>query len=494
MRLAHLVRRPVSEGSVIRNVLVYGTGGLHIDAVRIPSGTEHFRGLFRRTLGGAVQEADSRNEVAQGMFKPGTAFQSTNHPGGRWPSNLILVHGPECQRTGTKKVRGSSGTASGRMAGKPGPVFESSRKDGSSRWLGSPKAGQLIGYTDSDGTETVAAWSCTPECAIAALDAQSGITQSGAMRREVPAYKGESTTQFLRGRSGPSNQHGDSGGASRFFKQVKLTMSESLPQDLIDYLETLITPPGKRAYMIVDTAAESIWADLAKQPNESIAAVIAMGTPTEAQSKELMRVLLPGAHLVLIAPDSEKTGHTGACRLEDEGFEIRDAILLADEAKGLHYVPKASRKEREAGCDHLEGKSGAEATERQEGTAGLNSPRAGAGRTATHVKNHHPTVKPLLLMERLMADIPKGKGAILDPFLGSGSTAVAALRTGHSAIGIEREKEYLEIADARVRFWKAKSFALRHSGVRIESDVTKERPTAKKVDFAAAFGLGDDET
>ena len=38
------------------------------------------------------------------------------------------------------------------------------------------------------------------------------------MRHEVPAYEGESHTGFLRGQSGPSNQHGDSGGASRFFQ------------------------------------------------------------------------------------------------------------------------------------------------------------------------------------------------------------------------------------------------------------------------------------
>ena len=46
-------------------------------------------------------------------------------------------------------------------------------------------------------------------------------TTSGAMKKEVDAYDGKSTTGFIRGRSGPSNQHGDSGRASRFFKQVE---------------------------------------------------------------------------------------------------------------------------------------------------------------------------------------------------------------------------------------------------------------------------------
>ena len=54
-----------------------------------------------------------------------------------------------------------------------------------------------------------------------AMDGQSGITRSGAMKREVVAYEGDSVTHFLRGRSGPSNQHGDCGGVSRFFKVFK---------------------------------------------------------------------------------------------------------------------------------------------------------------------------------------------------------------------------------------------------------------------------------
>ena len=56
---------------------------------------------------------------------------------------------------------------------------------------------------------------------VGIMDEQSGITKSGAMKHEVGAYRGDSVTPFLRGRSGPSNQHGDTGGASRFFKRVR---------------------------------------------------------------------------------------------------------------------------------------------------------------------------------------------------------------------------------------------------------------------------------
>ena len=64
--------------------------------------------------------------------------------------------------------------------------------------------------------------------------------------------------------------------------------------------------------------------------------------------------------------------------------------------------------------------------------------------------NSHPTVKPLKLMKYLCRLItPKG-GTVLDPFMGSGSTGIAAKDEGFDFIGIEREKEYFEIAERRV--------------------------------------------
>jgi len=97
--------------------------------------------------------------------------------------------------------------------------------------------------------------------------AKAGTTKSGAMKKEVPAYEGESTTGFLRGRSGPSNQHGDSGSVARFFQSCPFTEedipaflyyakasksdrgegnthSTVKPTSLIRYLCKLITPPG----------------------------------------------------------------------------------------------------------------------------------------------------------------------------------------------------------------------------------------------------------
>lgn len=68
--------------------------------------------------------------------------------------------------------------------------------------------------------------------------------------------------------------------------------------------------------------------------------------------------------------------------------------------------------------------------------------------------NHHPTVKPTDLMRYLCRLVTQPGGLILDPFMGSGSTGKAAALEGFSFIGIEQSAEYVEIANARIKFAK----------------------------------------
>lgn len=64
--------------------------------------------------------------------------------------------------------------------------------------------------------------------------------------------------------------------------------------------------------------------------------------------------------------------------------------------------------------------------------------------------NNHPTVKAQKLMRYLTRMVTPPGGTVLDPFMGSGSTGVACAREGFKFVGIEAEKEYLEIARARI--------------------------------------------
>lgn len=114
------------------------------------------------------------------------------------------------------------------------------------------------------------------------------------------------------------------------------------------------------------------------------------------------------------------------------------------------YVPKPSSKERDLGLDSLPAKTGGELTERTDGSKGLSNPRAGAGRNGNR-KNHHPTVKPIELMRYFVRLITPQGGIILDPFMGSGSTMCGAMLEGRSAIGVDENSDYCEIAMLRTK-------------------------------------------
>ena len=119
-------------------------------------------------------------------------------------------------------------------------------------------------------------------------------------------------------------------------------------------------------------------------------------------------------------------------------------------AARFFYCAKASKADRDDGCGHLAPKTAGEMTGgREEGSAGLDSPRAGAGRN-NGARNHHPTVKPTELMRYLCRLVTPPGGTVLDPFVGSGSTGRGAALEGFAFIGVEREAEYVEIAKARI--------------------------------------------
>jgi site-specific DNA-methyltransferase (adenine-specific) len=136
-------------------------------------------------------------------------------------------------------------------------------------------------------------------------------------------------------------------------------------------------------------------------------------------------------------------------------------------AARFFYCAKASRTDRDEGCDNLPGFQGHEVVDRKEGSAGLNSPRAGAGRTISNVrefggaqhtedvklaKNFHPTVKPTDLMRYLCRLVTPPAGLVLDPFCGSGSTGKAALLEGLRFVGVDLDPAHVAIAEARCQF------------------------------------------
>ena len=135
----------------------------------------------------------------------------------------------------------------------------------------------------------------------------------------------------------------------------------------------------------------------------------------------------------------ERVGRWPANVIMDEGPE---------EWRRYFYCPKASRSEREAGLEAFPARVVDES--REDGSAGRENPRAGAGRKGGGRRNHHPTVKPLDLMAWLVRLITPPGGIVLDPFTGSGSTLVACAREDVRGIGFELDPEYVAIANARI--------------------------------------------
>ena len=128
------------------------------------------------------------------------------------------------------------------------------------------------------------------------------------------------------------------------------------------------------------------------------------------------------------------------------GDEAADALYGdAGGPSRFFYCAKASPAERERGCESLPRGEGGFRSE----TSGQHLTRRDGG-DPSPVGNHHPTVKPLELMRWLVRLVTPPTGLVLDPFAGSGTTAIAALREGLSFIGIEREVEYVAIARARI--------------------------------------------
>jgi len=117
-------------------------------------------------------------------------------------------------------------------------------------------------------------------------------------------------------------------------------------------------------------------------------------------------------------------------------------------AARFFYCAKASRRDRDEGLEEFpEVRVGALQANVDDNDSFLTS--GGNPRRATG-HNHHATVKPTSLMQYLCRLITPPNGIILDPFMGSGSTGKAAMLEGFRFIGIEKEHEYFEIAQARI--------------------------------------------
>jgi DNA modification methylase len=346
-----VARKPLI-GTVAQNVLEHGTGAINVDGCRI--GTED-------NLDGGAYSGEERERDYATSYGPKRGIGEFEQPAGRWPANCVLSHLPECERVGTRRVKG----------------YQINRfTDGAKPFGGG--AGHPY-ESEQQGAETIPAYSCAPGCPVAELDRQSGelISAGGTRAQASGTTEGWGNIGRFPAGARANPFYGERGGASRFFATFRDGRSVG----------------NERR----DPEPEELRRDSLKTPD---------GTPYATQVNPVFR-----------------------------------------------YQAKASRAERNAGLDGFEERQGGAL----EGNADPNNARKIGARPdlpVAHVRNNHPTVKPIDLMRWLVRLVTPPGGTVLDPFAGSGTTGIAATLEGFDFIGIEREAEYVEIARARIEHWQ----------------------------------------
>jgi len=145
-------------------------------------------------------------------------------------------------------------------------------------------------------------------------------------------------------------------------------------------------------------------------------------------------------------PLNENQGRWPANFIHDGSDEATQGL---GEASRYFYCAKASKRDRNEGCDEFESKRHSDRN-KDDGVGGDN-PR---NRTNKSRQNYHPTVKPTDLMRYLVRMVTPPNGTVLDPFTGSGSTGKACMIEGFDFVGCELSDEYAEIAKSRIEYAK----------------------------------------
>lgn len=390
-----VARKPLSEKTVAENCLKWGTGGINIDGCRVE--TED------NLTGGQYSGKEREDANCYGKHKNLNPEQY-HQPMGRFPANII-----------------------------------------------------------HDGSEEVL--ECFPETG-------GGKFSKGCIRTSKESIYELGFKKKEEQLANAPDNYGDSGSASRFFKECNF-IKENLcnanfakkslsPQKKVeDFVLSLVAIEGHQEDNPLKNLIQPFMREIQKQLNNvSMKNMKEIQTSGEGCLQEL-KLTVTGklsSNPVRFAEIQEQINTMMIIQslLNIDGFVdlvMSNAMLcnMVLGAKGyesrFNYCAKASKKDRDEGCGEMEKKHFQMRPFADEGcdqSVLKNRMNSKVGR------NNHPTVKPTSLMQYLCRLVtPKG-GIILDPFCGSGSTGKGAVIEGFNFIGIEREAEYVKIANARI--------------------------------------------
>ncbi len=460
-----LCRKPL-KGTVAGNVIEHGTGALNVDGCRI--GSESTKRT--QNADGVLKHGGENSRPHHGNVTP----KETGSPSGRWPANVVFSHDSRCVLVGEKRVKIGSGGAATR---KDADVTPSGDMDNSHPGADTP------------------AYQCVPECAVRLLDEQSGELTSGA------GLKDGSKRTGMRGnpaaRRGPE-YNTNTGTASRFFKVFDAprdcwicgvspstnhgTMTVPCEPANDAKKSTAVRESGSVHDGVQPTKLHAREARGAKQ-NSSAGNAGSRSPPTKARPDNT--ALGP----VTTTPGEQSALHAGCAgglceicatsivpalaggkhsRIEeslaglDSISEHRRRILILSHALAVESLGSTDTISTTATLSAWSGFAlraieGTTKREFREPTTKIGPTRlrycskpSTRERDIGGVTNRHPTVKSAELMAYFCRLVTPPGGTVLDPFCGSGSTGIAALREGFDFIGIEREEEDAELARRRI--------------------------------------------
>ena len=199
---AFLFRQPL-EGTITDTVLKYRTGALNIDGCRISGHVPECTGQGFKT-GKFTGNAGIGDTTLDG--------QPWKNTGGRWPSNLLLVHGQACVRAGDRRIR-----ASGGHYDKPKQNRGVYAQDA---YTQTRMRQSTTDHADPEGKETVPAYECQPDCPVRLLDEMSGELHSHpGTYRDASQVEPQGWGTIRDRPKGTVTSRGDAGTASRFYPQ-----------------------------------------------------------------------------------------------------------------------------------------------------------------------------------------------------------------------------------------------------------------------------------
>ena len=383
-----VVARKPLIGTVAQNVLTYGTGALNIDGSRVGTEIRH-------------NPSNSNDGTTAVKWTQGRETQ------GRWPANVIhdgsdeVLAGFPDTKTGIAKRGNSGGNNFGSDTPKP-PLEDIGYADSGS-------AARFFFNTKSDYNEGL--W----------LDLNL---------HPNPANNAETSSSL-------PNQSGDS--------VLVHALNLALPEGLrcvglsVELSTTVTANESKRIVEAVMQMTQSIGARFlpeSEQPKLTLS----------SNHAKVVGTLEPTGIMTITASHWKSDGYaepvTFSITPENSEHGARDS-----NGKSFIYCAKASKSERNAGLEGLPERR--ESDRKRDDGVGGDNPR---NRTNEAKQNFHPTVKPLALMRYLIKLVTPPGGTVLDPFLGSGSTAVAAILEGFEWIGCEMTEDYFPIIEARVEW------------------------------------------